>query len=66
MNKIVYFISLFFVFLFISACKNESQPEKTQKQQTIEKKEPRKIYRVLSQETTTTSCSIINLKLVLL
>ena len=40
MNKIVYFISLFFVFLFISACKNESQPEKTQKQQTIEKKEP--------------------------
>ena len=40
MNKIVYFVLLFFVLVFISGYKNESQTEKTQKQQTIEKKEP--------------------------
>ena len=38
MKKIVYFVLLFFVLVFISGYKNESQTEKTQKQQTIEKK----------------------------
>ena len=38
MNKIVYFVLLFFVFLFISGYKNESQTEKTQKQHNYRKK----------------------------
>ena len=34
MNKIVYFVLLFFVFLFISACKNENQNTKVEKKTT--------------------------------